>query len=283
MWNIFSFKTSDGLELYGGLVKATKSKKPTQAIVVHVHGMTDEFFDGKLVVAVANAANDAGHDFFAFNNRGAGIITLIKHRFFGTSLERFEDSKKDIAAALTALRDLGYKKFILSGHSTGCQKIVYYTKMIKKFPIEALACLSPADDLAVQKNKLGKNFNKYLKEAEKLTKKNKGDTILPKEFMTPMWSAQRFYHLFKENSVEGGIFNYEKSLTSTAKITQPILAVFGEEEQYAVLPPEEMLQMIAKTFVNKKSRTALVENADHSYHGQEKALYRILKKFFATL
>ncbi len=280
MWNIFSFKTSDGLELYGGLIR---SKKPTKSIVLHVHGMTDFFFDGKLVEAVADAANAAGHDFFAFNNRGAGIITLMKHRFFGTSMEHFEGCKKDISAALSALHKLGYHKFILSGHSTGCQKIVYYTKMVKKFSIEGLVCMSPADDLAVQKSKLGKSFQKYLKEAEKFTKKNRGETILPKEYMTPMWSAQRFYHLFKENSIEGGIFNYAKPITSTAKITQPILAVFGEEEQYAVLPPEEMLQMIAKTFVNKKSKTALIEKGDHSYHGQEKPLYRILKKFLTTV
>ena len=280
IWNIFSFKTSDGLELYGGLIQ---SKKPTKSIVLHIHGMTDEFFDGKLVEAVAQAAKDAGHDFFTFNNRGAALITLIKGRFLGTSMERFEDCKKDITGALTALHKLGYRKFILSGHSTGCQKIVYYTKTVKKFPIEALVCMSPADDLAVQKEKLGKKFGAYLKEAEKLTKKNKGDTILPKEFATPMWSAQRFYHLFKDNSIEGGIFNYAKPITSTAKIQQPILAVFGEEEQYAVLPPEEMLQMLSKTFQNKKSKTALIEKGDHSYHGQEKPLYRILKKFFTTV
>lgn len=280
IWNIFSFKTSDGLELYGGLVKA---KKPTKSIVVHIHGMTDEFFDGKLVETVAQAANVAGHDFFAFNNRGANIISLISRRFLGTSLERFEDCKKDISAALSALHKLGYRQFILSGHSTGCQKIVYYTATVKKFPVRGLMLLSPADDLAVQKNILGKNFNKLLKEAEKLTKKNKGETILPKEFKTPMWSAQRFYHLFKENSIEGNIFNYAKPITATAKIEQPILAVFGEEEQYAVLKPELMLEKLAATFLNKKSKTVLIEKADHSYHGEEKSLYAALKKFLTIV
>lgn len=280
MWNIFSFQTSDGLELYGGLIKA---KKPTKSIVIHIHGMTDEFFDGKLVEAVAMSANAAGHDFFAFNNRGAGVISLNKKRFVGTSLEKFEDSKKDIFAALAALKKLGYRKYILSGHSTGCQKITYYVGLVKKIPITALILLSPADDLNFHKMVLEKNFTKCLKEAEKLTKKNRGDTILGKEFKTAMFSAQRFYHLLKENSVEGNIFNYEKPLTSVQKVSQPILAVFGEEEQYAAIKPEEMLEKLAASFKNKKSQTALVDKADHSFHGREKVVQSLLRKFLTSL
>lgn len=281
IWNIFSFKTSDGLELYGGLI--TAKTKAAKSIVIHVHGMTDEFFDGKVVEAVAKAANTAGHDFFAFNNRGAAVISLIKRQFLGTALERFEDCRKDLTGALNALHAKGYRKFILSGHSTGCQKITYYTTTVKKFPIHALMLLSPADDMNVQKEVLGKSFNARLKEAEKLTKKNKGDTILPKEFKTPMFSAQRFYHLFKENSIEGNIFNYAKPITATAKIQQPILAVFGEDEQYTVMPPETMLKKLAATFAHKKSKTAIIEKADHSFHGEEKALYAMLKKFLTTV
>lgn len=280
MWNIFSFKTSDGLQLYGGLIKA---KKPTESIVVHVHGMTDFFYDGKLPETIAAAANEAGHDFFSFNNRGMGSVTLIKNRFLGTSLEKFEDCKMDITAALSTLHDLGYRKFILSGHSTGCQKIVYYVGTVKKFPIEALICLSPADDLAVQKRLLGKKFNAYLKEAENLTKKSKGGTILPPEFKTAMFSAQRFYHLLKDDSTEGNIFNYAKPLTATKKIKQPLLAVFGEEEQFAVLKPVDMLKMIAATFKNEKSKTVVIPGADHSFHDEEKPLYTALKKFLTTL
>lgn len=280
LWNIFSFKTVDGLKLSGGLIQA---KKRTKSVVVHVHGMGDFFCGGELVEAVAKAANAAGHDMFAFNNRGAGLITRIGKGFFGTSLEKFEDCKKDISAALSELKKRGYKKFILSGHSTGCQKITYYAATVKKFPIDSTVLLSPADDLAVQKNLLGKKFAKCLNEAEKLCKKNQGNTILPLEFKTTMWSAQRFYHLFKPKSIEGNIFNYAKPITATSKIHCPILAVFGEQEQYAVMPPDEMLQKISATFVNKKSKTILIPNADHSYHGEENALYRELKKFFTSL
>ncbi len=287
LWNIFSFKTSDGLNLYGGLIEAKKSqkkdKKTSETIVVHTHGMTDYFYDGKLVETVAQAANASGHDFFAFNNRGMGSVSLIGRRFIGTSLEKFEDCKKDISGALLALHNLGYKKFMLTGHSTGCQKITHYAATVKKFPIESLILLSPADDVSVQKKELGKSFQKCLSEAETFVKNHKGETILPPEFKTPMFSAQRYYHLFKENSIEGNMFNYEKPITVTRKIHQPILAIFGENEQYAVISPKNMLEKIAATFAHKKSKTAIISNADHSFHGEEAALYGVLKKFLTSV
>ncbi|MCX6733601.1 MAG: alpha/beta fold hydrolase [Candidatus Peregrinibacteria bacterium] len=287
LWNIFSFKTSDGLDLYGGLIKAKKSQakhsKAEKTIVVHVHGMTDFFYDGKLVETVAQAANAAGYDFFAFNNRGMGSVSLISKQFLGTSLEKFEDCTYDISGALQALRGLGYEKFILSGHSTGCQKITYYASEVKKFSIEALILMSPADDLAVQRKALGNKFEKYFNEAKKLVQDHNGDTILPSEFKTPMWSAKRFYHLFKETSVEGNIFNYERPITMTGKIKRPIMALFGSEEQYAVMSPSDMLKKIANSFADAKSKTVLIPGADHSFHGEEKALYAALRKFFTSL
>lgn len=143
--------------------------------------------------------------------------------------------------------------------------------------------MSPADDLAVQKKALGKKFGKYFKETEKLVQNHKGDTILPPEFKTPMWSAKRFYHLFKETSIEGNIFNYERSITMTGKIKRPIMALFGSEEQYAVMSPSDMLKKISDSFVDRKSKTALIPGADHSFHGKEKALYAALRKFFTSL
>ncbi len=283
MWNIFSFKTSDGLELYGGLIKG---KKRTKSAVIHVHGMGDFFYKGKLPETIAQAANEAGHDFFAFNNRGMGVVSMIKGKFLGTSLERFEECRKDISAAITTLQKLGYRHFILSGHSTGCQKTAYYLATApadKKRHILSLILLSPADDLNFHKQLLGKSFSKLLKQTELLTKKFMGDTILPKEFKTSMFSAQRFYHLLKENSIEGNIFNYEKPLKTLSRIAKPVLAVFGEEEQYAAMSPAEMLKKIAETFTNKHSKTALIADADHSFHGEEKSLYRALKKFLTAI
>jgi pimeloyl-ACP methyl ester carboxylesterase len=279
IWNIFSFKTKDGLKLYGGLIKA---KKATKKLVIHVHGMTDYFYDGDLVLAVARAANASGYDLMAFNNRGMGSISLIGKKFHGTSLETFEHCTRDLDAVIAAAHEMGYREIILSGHSTGCQKITYYQALKKKPEIKALILLSPADDLNLFKKNLGKRFPSLLEEARRMVERNRGTEILPPRFGTAMFSAGRFYHLLKENSVEGNIFNYEKPLKWSGKIAIPQLAVFGSEEQYAVMRPELMLEKLAAVFTHKKSRTRLIEGADHSYHGKETKITQAVKNFLTT-
>lgn len=282
--NIFSTKTSDGLTLYGGL---STGKKRTKKILVHVHGMTDYFYEGKLPETLGDAAHANDMDFCAFNNRGMGIVSLIDDGWYGTAMEKFEECIYDIDAVLNTLEKKGYTQFILSGHSTGCQKITYYQakneKRKNKKNVRSLILLSPADDMNVQKKNLGKEFTKKVTEAKRLVETKKGDTILPESFRTPMFSAKRFYHLFKENSIEGNIYNYEKPLTWVKKIEIPLLAIFGSEEQYRVISPEKMLKKIAENTHNKKSKTSRITGADHSFHGKEKEVYLEVKNFLTTL
>lgn len=302
-WNILPFETRDGLTLYGGLIKAKKppsSKKRTSTVVLHIHGMTDYFYEGKLVEAVARAAAATGNDFFACNNRGMGIISLINGRFFGTSHERFEDCIYDIDAAITALQKHGYKHIILTGHSTGCQKIIYWTHHIRKNGtqknnirknIQALVLLSPADDYGYMKKMCGKKFDALRREVAAMMKQNRANEILSDRFKTPKFSVQRFHHLYKEDSIEGNIFCYDKPLTMLSAImrvqptrrqpTLPLLAVFGSDEQFTAIPPAQMLAQIKKAA--PAAHTKLIPDADHSFHGKENHLYRALKNFFTTL
>lgn len=293
-WNIVSFKTRDNITLYGGLIKAkkqlsakkTSSVKKSPTVVLHIHGMTDYFYEGKLVETVARAANATGSDFFAFNNRGMGIISLIDGRFLGTSYERFEDCVIDIDAAIAELQKRGYKNIILSGHSTGCQKSIYGTYRAPRNRIKALILLSPADDYGYMKKICGKKFDTLRREVAAMMKQHRANDILPDRFKTPKFSVQRFHHLYKEDSIEGGIFRYEKPLTMLRAITRarpklPLLAVFGADEQFAAISPAQMLEHIKHAAPN--AQTKLIPDADHSFHGKEKQLYRVLKNFFTTV
>ena len=280
IWNIFSFKTKDDLRFYGGLIKG---KKKTNKLVIHVHGMTDFFYDGSLVLALAKSANISGYDLMTFNNRGMGVVSRIGKIFLGTSLETFEDCILDIDAALAEAKKLGYTQIILSGHSTGCQKVTYYQGLNKNLHVKSIILLSPADDLNFHKKLLGKKFIPLLEEVKKMVEKHQGDSILPSYFQTAMFSAKRFYHLLKENSIEGNVFNYEKPLHAIAKLSIPVLAIFGSEEQYAAMEPKKMLEKIAEKFTNKKSKTTLVKGGDHSYHEKEKQLTQAVKNFLTAL
>lgn len=276
---LIQFLTPDNLPLYGGL---WLPKKKTNKCVIYMHGMTDFFYEGELMQAVKNAALKNNHGFFSFNNRGAGIITLVKQKFLGTSFEKFENCLKDIDAALKEMKKRGFKNFILSGHSTGCQKITYFQSKKKRKDVKGLILLSPADDLNFHKKVMGKRFKFSIEFTKNLIKTKRGDELVPKNFHTPFFSSARYYNLFREDSIEGNIFNYSKGLPILKHINCPIFTIFGEEEQFAAIPPKQMLQKIEKSAISP-IKTALIKNADHSFHGEEQNVERNishwLKKF----
>ena len=279
LWEIISFKTEDGIELFGGLT----GSKGSDTAIIYIHGMTDNFYEGEKVKALEKLAKKQKKGFLSFNNRGAGLITLIGNGFYGTCMEKFEECLYDIDAAIKFLKQKNYKKFILIGHSTGCQKITYYQSKRKRKDIKALILMAPADDIGFQKKILGKKYEESVKHAGKMIQKGYGDHPVPEKYKTPMFSAKRYYDLYSEKSIEAHIFNYAEPLNEVEKLTIPILAIFGAQEQYAAIPPKKMLEMIARHARNKKSKTVLIAEAEHSFHGKEKDLVQAVKFFLTTL
>lgn len=276
---IISFKTIDGLELFGAL----QENKKSHTAIIHVHGMTDHFFESNTMTVMSEVAQKFNFQFLTFNNRGAEVISTINHEFYGTALEHFEDCVYDIDAAVNFLKKKGVKKIILSGHSTGCQKIAYYWAKKRPENITALIFLAPADDMNFQKKMLGKIFPYSIKFAQKMMKHEKSEMPMPLKFGAPYFSAHRYYSLYSGKSTEGNIFNYEENLDLIKKIKIPFLAVFGRDEQYAAISPKKMLKKIAKFRQNRKSQTVLINGADHSFHRQEADLSKEIRKFFTSL
>ncbi|MEK7544740.1 MAG: DUF1749 domain-containing protein [Patescibacteria group bacterium] len=286
-FEIITFETRDGLELFGGLQESRKS----DTAIIHVHGMTDHFFEGNVMTVMSKTAKSLGMGFLSFNNRGAELVTLINNDFYGTSQEQFEDCILDLEAAIQAMKKRGYTKIILSGHSTGCQKVAYYLnkhsekpKAVKSSLIQAAIFLAPCDDVNFQKKLLGKKkFKESLSHAQDMIKKRLGKFPIPEKYSSPMFSALRYHALYSGKSIEGHIFNYEENLECVKKIKIPFIAIFCSDEQYAAIPPEKMLEKIAAVKQNQKSKIALIPKGDHSFHGQELALGKVAKKFLTTL
>lgn len=290
-FKLISFTTKDGLELFGGLVDARNDELSNKSrlagrgavAIIHVHGMTDHFFEGNTMSVVKKVAEELGYGFLSFNNRGAELITLINGSFYGTCMEKFEESTYDIEAAITFMKKQGYGKIILSGHSTGCQKTAYYQYKKKNKNVKAIVFLSPADDIGFQKKILGKKFTDSIQHAHKMIEEGLADYPVPESFMTPYFSARRYYNLYSGKTMEAHIFNYAEPLKVIKNLKNPFLAVFAEGEQYAAIPPKEMLKKIAKYAQNRKSKTALIPDGDHSFHGQGKRLAQELRKFLTSL
>lgn len=273
------FEAADGVQLTGMLAKP---RGKTTTAIIALHGMDGFFWDHALLQA-SEAARKAGIAFFSFNNRGFGAMNFSKRHVrkqreyitVGTSFERFEDCVKDIDGAIAFLRKRGFRRFILCGHSTGCQKVTYYQSRKNNRAVKAMILLAPADDRNSQDKILGRKLAACVKKAKALIAKGEGDTIMPASCQPQLFSARRFYAIYNPRSVEGNLFDYTKNLAALSKISCPIFAAFGKDEEFAVISPEKMLGKLQATFANKKSATLLAEG-NHSFRGGEQQLIREL-------
>lgn len=284
---LIRFEATDKLELDGMLCAPVRSK----TCVVQVHGMTDSYDGLGIVDAMMRAAFKNDMSFFTFDNRGYGTITVFRrlkehlvYRTIGTSFENFKDCIFDIDAALKMLRDRGYTNFILVGHSTGCQKITYYCSRKNKKSIKALILLAPADDLNYQVKMLGRRkYNESLEISRKLVRSGRGKELMPPEHEPSYFSAKRYYELYRPGSLEGNIYNYSSRLKILSKIKIPVLSVFGAKEEYAVISPRKMLNILSRKFLHPYCKEVLIKKADHCFCMKENEVEEAAAKWLQHL
>ena len=126
------FNTEDEIELVGLLERPTN---PTKRVVISVHGMQSNCLKRREDILSKEISN-AGVAYFAFNNRGAELMTYTRKTTGekilngGSVYEDVLDGYYDIKGAINKMLELGYTDIYLQGHSLGCTKIVYtYNKL----------------------------------------------------------------------------------------------------------------------------------------------------------
>jgi pimeloyl-ACP methyl ester carboxylesterase len=276
---IHNFKTEDKLTLTGILNKSN-SKLNEKTIILHIHGMCSSLFSN-IGQIIAETANKNKLSSFLINTRGHGIVSSFKQKkengkssyhTGGTAYEKFENSTLDINGAINYLKTLGYKKIILSGHSTGCQKITYFQTQTHNKIIKSLILLAPADDLNMEKRD-NLNFNETLK----LSKTHQKNNSLFQTEDFGLLCAKRFYELFKKTSIEGNLFNYTKNLEYLKEIKIPILSIIGTEDT-GFLNVEKANTNLNNNFTHKKSYSKLIQG-NHSFYKQENNLKKEIGLF----
>ncbi|MGC8710561.1 MAG: alpha/beta fold hydrolase [Candidatus Micrarchaeia archaeon] len=240
---IVFFKARDGIALAGILFTP---KKPASSAMLYLHGLGGNFYS-KSILAVGKEACAKGMAFFAMQQRGSHIADELGYEgkkasiLSGAAFEQFEDSQYDIYGALSLLKKLGFRKVILIGKSTGCQKSIYFLYKNSKKPIakmvKGLVLLSPVDDRNYDiKNhqKSHKNFHKNILIANRLVSKD-SNAIMPKKLLPKdQWpiSALRFLSTAEEKSIEGKLLDYKRDLAEFKSIKIPIIAIFGSNDEY---------------------------------------------------
>jgi alpha-beta hydrolase superfamily lysophospholipase len=135
--------------LYFGPLKADR-------LFIFVHGLGSNLFSK---IDLFESLVDKKTAVLAFNNRGYGAINRVSredkrttkgyiNHTIGFSHETFSDCVDDLEGAVNFALKTKAKSIFLIGHSTGCQKTVYYLAKKQKSPAQGAILLAPMSDYA---------------------------------------------------------------------------------------------------------------------------------------
>ena len=261
-------------------------KKPKR-LVIWVHGLSSSAFSMLHVVGEVADNNTA---VMTFNNRGAERIIDVrkakkntKSLRAGSAHEVFTECVDDIEGAINYARKKREKNIYLAGHSTGCQKSVYWaSKKSGGRGVKGIILLAPVSDhaAAVKFDQNGQ-LAKLTTRARKLVREGKGHELIP-AFLSDgsLSDAQRFLSLNTPDSVET-LFPYEQKgrrprLLQAVK--RPILVIWAAEDEYADRSAAEIARWFNSN-IKGRHKVVVVPEARHSFKGAEKRVAKEIKAF----
>jgi alpha-beta hydrolase superfamily lysophospholipase len=258
-------------------------KKPQFAIVL-VHGMFSSAFSlGPLVEELVDDRTAV----LTFNNRGQGTVNDVKQRVgmerkyhrAGTAHEVFTDAVDDIEGALRFARAQGAKKIYLAGHSTGCQKSIYYAFKKKDPKVAGIILLAPLSDYAGDRKK--PQLRKAVALAKRMVKAGKGHELLPPDAWWHYVDAQRLLSLYTPDSIEE-IFSYsqpDKKPKIYSSVTLPVLALFAGEDEYSERPAAKLVEWFTEHSRSKDFKAVVIPKVGHSFREGEPATASAIRKW----
>ncbi|KKL69904.1 hypothetical protein LCGC14_2110250 [marine sediment metagenome] len=264
------------IDLHGMLLSSPKAK----TACLFVHGTGGTFYGDAWVFKVANALIKNKISFLTMNHRGS--TSLSSYPPHGATLEKFDGCVNDIDGWLSFLKRKGFTKFILAGHSLGTEKIVHYMSQTNRKDIQSIILLGFSDSFGTTRDYLGNRFDRVMKEAKSLKKQGRGE-----EFLTTDWlshggilptSAKTFIDFFSANSLLSQALPLRSSrLEKYSKITVPILAAIGDQEEYTASSLKHAIDLMKSE--NKNSTVEQITNCDHDFTGQTSKLCKIITNF----
>jgi alpha-beta hydrolase superfamily lysophospholipase len=277
---LVSFLTPHKIPLNGVWLGTQKA----ETVFVFLHGLGGSLFSrSTLLESLAAQKNTA---VLTFNNRGFGLINSFKKQkasgekeyyLAGMAHERFSECLDDIDGALAYARLRGAKNIFLIGHSTGCQKIIYYLAKKKRVKVQGAILLAPVSDYATIDQK-DASYQRALRAAKRLVSQRDAQALLPSKLWRHPISAQRFLSLYTPESEEE-IFSYasKKRNSLLSKVKIPVLALFATEDEYNYYPLDVIRNWFERTATTKKFLFYLIPHADHSFKDQIKPVASIIK------
>lgn len=279
-----SFLTPKGVQLHGLWFGPEKAKN----VLIIIHGLGSTMFSNhNLFLPLINAETAV----FFFNNRGHDTITRsskidrrrkkgFKSFVAGAAHEVFTDCIDDIAGAIDFVQQQTKADIFLVGHSTGCQKSVYYEYKKKDNCLTGLILLSPVSDYA--------DFKKYTppedqtnlqKIARTLVNQGNPHTLLPQSVWSSLADAQRFLSLYTPYSPEEVFpYSHDRKPKELQSIKTPILVILAEKDEFRDRPIKKIAAWFDKTIKSDHTIT-VIKNANHSFTENANEVGENIKEF----
>lgn len=289
--------TEDGLELQG-LFCPPATAETNGVGLLHIHGFTGNFYEGRFVDHIAERTTKRGYAFLTANTRGHDYRSVfikktdsdLTHVRIGTAYEILEECILDMKAWIDFLQKRGYSEVILEAESAGPLKAVFYQHQTQDERVRGMVLISPVDHIGLQRMVIGDKYDEAINVARQMIEQRKSDELMPR-IHCPLWefsiSAKTYFNAFGPDT-KSGIFNFHDpnarfEMLSTIKC--PILATYGTVEEAVVgNKVEEALSTIKrKAKSSRRCDTAIIRDAPHDYLGYENELAETVGNWITTV
>jgi alpha-beta hydrolase superfamily lysophospholipase len=266
--------------------------KKAKNIFIYIHGLGSSLFSHSDFL---ESLVDNRTSVLTFNNRGNGIINRVrkintkeaagyKSVTIGMAHEVFADCVDDIDGAVRWARAAGAKNIYLVGHSTGCQKSIYYLSKRPQSPVKGVVLLAPMSDYADTYAKTDKKiYGRALARAKKMVKEGSQHDLLPRSVWPEIVDAQRWLSLYTPDSQEE-IFSYASGRRPVAllKNKKPVLVVLAEADEFSDRPAPAIADWFQSALSGRDSQVKIIKGAPHSFLGSFKAVKSIMKNWVSV-
>lgn len=281
------FNTEDEIELVGLLERPTN---PTKRVVISVHGMQSNCLKRREDILSKEISNE-GVAYFAFNNRGAELMTYTRKTTGekilngGSVYEDVLDGYYDIKGAINKMLELGYTDIYLQGHSLGCTKIVYTYNKLKNENnvknIKGIMLLSLVDIPDCQKYDLGNKYVEMMEYAENKEKEGKLNDLMPIESFDHPICVRSYLRYFKYNKdIDFARFwDKDYNFKELNNIQIPLFLRWGNVHDLVVQNLDDLIKFLKSKIQNEKLDIGYIDGADHGYTGKEETLAKEIISF----
>lgn len=256
-------------------------KKPKR-VVIFLHGLGGSAFS---VSGVLDRIVGRDTAVLSFNNRGFEMVTVLRRKDSerergGAAHETFTECIDDIEGAIAFVRRAGIRDIYLAGHSTGCQKSVYWGHKRGK-GVKGIILLAPISDHEAELFRQGKRkFERMLKKAQALVAGGKPHELVPKDVWYEVLDAQRLVSLYAPNTAEN-TFPYgrpQQRPVALRSLKIPVLVLWAAKDEYADRPAREVAHWF-DTNIKSPHKVVVIPEVGHGFKGGEAQAAREVKWF----